>query len=165
MLENPTTAVQGQPGTADPAPVTKRYAPPNQRNRSLNRRKSADRYDRTTNAYGSDVEKNQVTASSGLQNENPRSSLIALEGCSNSVASQLMNDRWAAAMQSFNDPSIDPSEKPVMFAEKPTSAWGQYRLPHQFMAPTGGAASPGSQMDFLAELRRQMSNSSASLDG
>lgn len=34
----------------------------------------------------------------------------------------------------------------------------------QFMSPTGGVTSPGSQMDFLSELRRAKSNASASFD-
>ncbi|PON86371.1 hypothetical protein TorRG33x02_178230 [Trema orientale] len=181
MLENPTTAAQAQTQaqamTTESAMVVKRYAPPNQRNR-LNRRKSADRFDQTNNVYGNDVDKNQVSASrnvpvidhgdagsSSLLNENPRARLIALEGCSSSEASLLLNKRWAAAIQSYNDSSIEPSERPVMHSEKVPSAWGgQFRLPHQFMAPTGRPGSPGSQMDFLGELRRAISNSNASFD-
>lgn len=66
----------------------------------------ADRFDRANNLYGNDVEKNQVAAprnvpiidhgdsvSSNLLNVNPRSRLIALEGCYSSDASQLLNDR------------------------------------------------------------------------
>jgi hypothetical protein len=66
----------------------------------------ADRFDRANNLYGNDVEKNPGAASrnvpiidhgdsvsSNLLNENPRSRLIALEGCCTSEAFQLLNDR------------------------------------------------------------------------
>ncbi|GMN64116.1 hypothetical protein TIFTF001_033200, partial [Ficus carica] len=104
MLENPPTAAQPQPAITDSATVTKRYAPPNQRNRP-NRRKSADWFDRVINVYGNDADKSQVSASknvpvvdhgdaggSSLLNDNSRPGLIALDGCSNSEASQLLND-------------------------------------------------------------------------
>uniref|UniRef100_A0A2P2MDF9 Uncharacterized protein LOC105643541 isoform X2 n=1 Tax=Rhizophora mucronata TaxID=61149 RepID=A0A2P2MDF9_RHIMU len=97
MLENPTP-------TAPPDAV-KRYAPPNQRNRSLNRRKS----DRFNNYYVNDGERNQPhgaasrsvpvadhdgdVGSSNVPNESSRPGLIALEGCSRGEASQLLSDR------------------------------------------------------------------------
>ncbi|KAF4393883.1 hypothetical protein F8388_018374 [Cannabis sativa] len=277
MLENPSNAAVA--AATESATIVKRYAPPNQRSR-LHRRKSADRSDRTNNVYGNDVDKNQVSGSrnvpvidhgdaggSSLLNEKPRARLIALEGCSSSEASQLLNERWAATMQFYNDSTVeqpgrvthalhlsvcmrfehcstwtralckagtynglgtkaqmmsstgpsepahnllrecfvlplgaihichsDPnfsiktsftlcfsncvpsillhsvifssvSEKPVMCSDKASSAWGgQFRLPHQFMTPTGRPGSPGSQMDFLGELRRAISNFSASFD-
>ncbi|KAF3444245.1 hypothetical protein FNV43_RR13935 [Rhamnella rubrinervis] len=177
MLENPTPPSAQPPAAADPAAVVRRYAPPNQRNRSLNRRKSSDRFDRASSSYVNDVEKNQVTASknvpgtdlgdvgsNSLVNENPHAGLIALEGCCSSEASQLLNDRWEAAMQSLNDSSIDLSERPVLYSGSGASAWGHFRFPHQFMAPTDSTGSPGSQMDFLAELRRAMLNANANFD-
>ncbi|XP_062030647.1 uncharacterized protein LOC133746486 isoform X2 [Rosa rugosa] len=127
MLENPTSAA------ADPASVVKRYAPPNQRNRPLNRRKSAERFDRTNNLHGNDLEKNQIASSRG----------------------------WAATMHCFNDSSIDLSERPVMYSGS-GAAWGHFRLPHQLMAPAGGAGSPVSSMDFLSELCRLKHNSNVS---
>nr|XP_023885727.1 uncharacterized protein LOC111997823 isoform X1 [Quercus suber]POE69275.1 hypothetical protein CFP56_39970 [Quercus suber] len=163
MLENPTptathTAAAAATATADPA--IKRYAPPNQRNRSLNRRKS-DRFDRTNNLYANDVDKNQVagsknvpvvdlgdSGSSNLLNENPRTGLIALQGCCSSEASQLLSERWTAAMRSYNNPSIDLAERPVMYSGSGSSAWAQPRIPQQ--------------MDFLGELRRAMCNAHAS---
>ncbi|XP_062077458.1 uncharacterized protein LOC133782234 isoform X3 [Humulus lupulus] len=137
-----------------------------------------DRSDRTNNVFGNDVDKNQVPASRNvpvidhgdagsrsLLNENTRTRLIALEGCSSSEASQLLNERWAAAMQFYNDTTVESSEKPVMFSDKASSAWGgQFRFPHQFMTPTGRPGSPGSQMDFLGELCRAISNFNASFD-
>ncbi|XP_059460989.1 uncharacterized protein LOC132190112 [Corylus avellana] len=154
MLENPTPTLP-----ASDAPV-KRYAPPNQRNRNLHRRKSSDRFDRANNLYGNDVEKNQVAAprnvpiidhgdsvSSNLLNVNPRSRLIALEGCYSSEASQLLNDRWAAAMHCYSNPSIDLSERPVMYA---APAWVQ------------GQFTPQGRVDFLGELRRAVRNANAS---
>ncbi|XP_027356438.1 uncharacterized protein LOC113865860 isoform X2 [Abrus precatorius] len=153
MLENLPPA----PAT-ESATVVKRYAPPNQRNRSTNRRKSSDRLDRT-NSVGSDLEKNQAASprsvhipdhgdagSSNLLNENHNSRFVALEGCSCSAAAQLLNDRWTAAIQSYNNPK-DSSEKPVMYSGG-TSVWTQFRLPHQ--------------QDFLGELRRQMHNANPS---
>ncbi|KAG5044598.1 uncharacterized protein LOC114414412 isoform X1 [Glycine soja] len=179
MLEN----LQAPPPT-ESAPVVKRYAPPNQRNRSANRRKSSDRLDRT-NSIGNDLEKNQVAysrsvhipdhgdaGSSNLLNENHYSRLIALEGCSCSAAAQLLNDRWTAALQSYNNPK-DSSEKPVMYSSG-TSGWTPFRPPqqvislssplssHQIMAPATSASSSVSQQDFLGELRRQMHSANPS---
>ncbi|OIV97531.1 hypothetical protein TanjilG_12288 [Lupinus angustifolius] len=106
--------------------VIKRYAPPNQRNRSTHRRKSSDRLDRT-NSAGSDLDKNQVAslrnaqlpdqgdaAISNLPNENHYPRFVALEGCSCSAASQLLTDRWTAAMQSYNN----PTDSSVRFGRK-----------------------------------------------
>ncbi|KAK2446867.1 hypothetical protein QL285_017614 [Trifolium repens] len=150
------------------ATAAKRYAPPNQRNRSTNNRRksSSDRLDRTS-SVGSDVEKNQVSSSRNIQvpdhgdasssyilNENHYSRLIALDGCSSSAASQLLSDRWTAAIQSYNNPK-DSSEKPVMYSGG-TSVWTQFRLPHQIMSPAPSVSSSVSQLDFLGELRRQM---------
>ncbi|XP_042959647.1 uncharacterized protein LOC122294773 isoform X2 [Carya illinoinensis] len=96
MLENHTPTLSA----ADTA--VRRNAPSNLRNRPLNRRKSA--------------------GSSNLLNENHRSGLIALEGCCCSEASQLLDDRWAAALDCYNNPSIDLSERPVMYSGSAPSA-------------------------------------------
>ncbi|XP_028956297.2 uncharacterized protein LOC126615399 isoform X1 [Malus sylvestris] len=180
MLENPPSAAAA---AADPGAVVKRYAPPNQRysfrssmNRPLNRRKSADRFDRTNNPHGgSDLEKSQISSSrnisvmdhgdgssSSLLNENSRG-LIALEGCCTSEAFQLLHSRWAAAMRCFNDPSVDLPERPVMYTGS-SSAWGPFLLPHQLMASTVGAGSPGSPMDFFSEPCRSKNISSAGFE-
>ncbi|KAL4596804.1 hypothetical protein ACB092_12G189700 [Castanea dentata] len=173
MLENPTatathtaSAAAAAAATATTDPAIKRYAPPNQRNRPLNRRKS-DRFDRTNNLYANDVDKNQVagsknvpvidlgdSGSSNLLNENPRTGLIALQGCSSSEASRLLHDRWSAAMRSYQNPSIDLAERPVMYSGSGSSAWGHKQII--------GAGPSGSQMDFLGELRRAMCNAHAS---
>ncbi|KAK9993197.1 hypothetical protein SO802_022900 [Lithocarpus litseifolius] len=177
MLENPTptathtaAAAAAATATATADTAIKRYAPPNQRNRPLNRRKS-DRFDRTNNLYANDVDKNQVagsknvpvidlgdSGSSNLLNENPRTGLIALQGCCSSEASQLLNERWTAAMRSYHNPSIDLAERPVMYSGSGSAAWGQPRIPQQII----GAGPSGSQMDFLGELRRAMCNAHAS---
>ncbi|XP_030521392.1 uncharacterized protein LOC115734658 [Rhodamnia argentea] len=170
MPENPSSA-----SAADPSPaVVKRYAPPNQRNRSLGRRKSGEQLDRPNNFDVSDGEKNPTAASrntandqrdagsSNLPKENPHSGLIALEGCSTSEASRLLTDRWEATIHSCNDSSIDSSERPVMCSGSNASAWGHIKLPHQLIAPSG-VGSPGSQMDFLGELRQAMRNANAGL--
>ncbi|OMO89279.1 hypothetical protein CCACVL1_07941 [Corchorus capsularis] len=168
MLENPT------PTAPDSAPAIKRYAPPNQRNRSLGRRKSSDWFDWTNNVYGNDSEKNQPrnnpvgdagTGSSAILNEDLiRPALIPLEGCSRSEASRLLTNRWAAAIHRYNDPSVDLSERPVLYSGS-DSAWRNFRLPHQMMSPTNSIGhSSGSQMDFLGELRSAMRNASAGSD-
>ncbi|XP_039010350.1 uncharacterized protein LOC120139077 isoform X3 [Hibiscus syriacus] len=99
MLENPTSTAP------DAAPLIKRYAPPNQRNRSLGRHKSGDWFHWTNNVYGNDSEKNLGAASrnnnlvgdagsSAILNEDlHRPILIPLEGCSRSDASRLLSYR------------------------------------------------------------------------
>ncbi|XP_076940134.1 uncharacterized protein LOC143609192 [Bidens hawaiensis] len=152
MLENPTDS-------SSSTATVKRYAPPNQRNRNLGRRKSGgDRLDRA-GSYGNEGEKNQAA---GLRNvpimdhaEPPR--LIGLQGCCYSEAYQLLSNRWAAAMNAYESPSTDLSERPVMYSGSSASAWGQFRLPHQMI----GGAPLGPQMDFISELRQAMHNSNA----
>ncbi|XP_030510550.1 uncharacterized protein LOC115725245 isoform X3 [Cannabis sativa] len=161
MLENPSNAAVA--AATESATIVKRYAPPNQRSR-LHRRKSADK-NQVSGSRSVPVIDHGDAGGSSLLNEKPRTRLIALEGCSSSEASQLLNERWAATMQFYNDSTVEQPEKPVMCSDKASSAWGgQFRLPHQFMTPTGRPGSPGSQMDFLGELRRAISNFSASFD-
>ncbi|OVA06287.1 hypothetical protein BVC80_8399g9 [Macleaya cordata] len=155
MLENPNDSTIA-------TTTVKRYAHPNQRNRVLNRRKSGDRFGGTNSAYGNDGDKNQAASrnipiidhgeagSSNLLNDKPHPGLIAINGCCNSEAAQLLNYRWAAAMHSFNDPPLDLSERPVMYSGAGGSAWGHSRAPPQ--------------VDFLAELRRAMRDANASVD-
>ncbi|EEF37776.1 uncharacterized protein LOC8288304 isoform X1 [Ricinus communis] len=171
MLENPP------PPQPDSSAVVKRYAPPNQRNRSLNRRKSGDRLDRSNSLFANDAEKNQHVpsrnipvldhfdiGSSNLMHENSHPRLIALEGCYRSEASQLLNERWAQAMHNYNDTSVDLSERPAMYSGSSASAWGHSRLPHQFMLQANSGPSSGSQMDFLSELRRAIRDASPNSD-
>ncbi|KAE8663260.1 hypothetical protein F3Y22_tig00112989pilonHSYRG00061 [Hibiscus syriacus] len=151
MLEDPTSTAP------DAAPIIKRYAPPNQRNRSLGRRKSGEKNlgaaSRNNNLDGD-------AGSSGILNEDHhRPTLIPLEGCSRSDASRLLSNRWAAALHRYHDTSIDLSERPVLYSGSSDSAWRNFRLPHQMMSPTNTTGpSSGSQMDFLAELRRAIRN-------
>ncbi|XP_028956298.2 uncharacterized protein [Malus domestica] len=70
---------------------------------------------------------------------------------------------WAAAMRCFNDPSVDLPERPVMYTGS-SSAWGPFLLPHQLMASTVGAGSPGSPMDFFSEPCRSKNISSAGFE-
>ncbi|TVU29332.1 hypothetical protein EJB05_20895 [Eragrostis curvula] len=131
----------------------KRYTPPVHRNRANNRRKSGDRADKANYPYSNDGEKSNVpslknlpplvphdTFFSNVQNDYSQTRLVPLDGCSASEASQLLSDRWAAAMNLYNDQSIDSSEKPVMYSGSAGSSWGHLKLPHQ--------------MNFLEELRR-----------
>lgn len=163
MLENPPDP---SPNTL-PAPI-KRYAPPNQRNRGLNRRKSGDRSERTSNLHSTDGDKNlgtglqsalsidhSDTGSSNCVYESYHPRLIALNGCCRSEASQLLDERWKAAIRCYSDPTVDLSERPVMYTGSAASAWGNFRLPHQLMSPP--------QMDFLVELEHAINSSSASL--
>ncbi|XP_022771621.1 uncharacterized protein LOC111314479 isoform X1 [Durio zibethinus] len=170
MLENPT------PTAPDSASANKRHAPPNQRNRSLGRRKSGDWFDWTNNFYGNDSEKNQVATSRSnpvdagnsaivLKDDHPRPALIPLEGCSRSDAYQLLSNRWAAALHLYHDTSIDLSERPVLYSGSSDSAWRNFRLPHQMMSPTNSTGSlSGSQMDLLGELRCGIRNANANSD-
>ncbi|TYG43339.1 hypothetical protein E1A91_D11G008000v1 [Gossypium mustelinum] len=51
------------------------------------------------------------------------------------------------------------SERPVLYSRISDSAWRNFRLPHQMMSPANNTGpSSGSQMDFLAELRRAIRN-------
>ncbi|XP_042489143.1 uncharacterized protein LOC122069239 [Macadamia integrifolia] len=88
MLESPTDS-------SAPPTTVKRYAPPNQRNRVHNRRKSGDRLERTSISYSNDEEKNQTSSrnTSNHLNENAPPRLIALNRCCSSEAVQLLNDR------------------------------------------------------------------------
>ncbi|RZC56323.1 hypothetical protein C5167_015177 [Papaver somniferum] len=143
MLENPNDS------TIPVSASVKRYAPPNQRNHGLSRRKSG----------GIDGDKNQAASKNititdqgdaGSSKFYPQGVLIPLDGCSNSEAAQLLNTRWEAAMHAFNDPPLDLTERPVMYSGTGASTWGQ------------GQARPPQQMDFLAELRRAIrANASA----
>nr|CAB3447192.1 unnamed protein product [Digitaria exilis] len=47
---------------------------------------------------------------------------------------------WTAAMNLYNDQTLDSSEKPVMYSGSTGTSWGHLKLPHQ--------------MNFLEELRR-----------
>ncbi|XLS66968.1 hypothetical protein HN51_017991 [Arachis hypogaea] len=111
MLDNAQAAIL--PQAAESGTVVKRYAPPNQRNRSANRRKSSDRLDRG-NSAGNDSEKNQNAlprnahvpdqgdiGGYSLVNENHYSRFIALEGCSCSAASQLLNDHMFTSCSQY----------------------------------------------------------------
>lgn len=134
----------------------KRFVPP-QRNRSLNRRKSGDKFEKINYSYGVDGDKSQASiakkfsiidhgdsGTSYIQNESNHTGLVALDGCSTSEAAQLLNDRWAAIMHSYSDQSIEISERPIMYSGASGSSWGHLKLPHQ--------------MDFAAELQRAIHN-------
>ncbi|XP_050205486.1 uncharacterized protein LOC126655371 isoform X2 [Mercurialis annua] len=166
MLENPTPAPApaALPIPADSSATVKRYAPPNQRNRSINRRKSGEKNQHVPSRTASGLDHFDVGGGNPL-NENSRPCLVALEGCSRSEVAQLLNDRWALAMHNYNDTSVDLSERPLMYSGNSAAAWGHFKLPHQFMpqANSGGPSS-GPQMDFLSELRRAMRSANANPD-
>ncbi|KAK7277418.1 hypothetical protein RIF29_18570 [Crotalaria pallida] len=137
----------------NPGAVIKRYAPPNQRNRSSNRRKSS-----SSSSFSSEL---GVGVGDNIHYPTPTARFVALQGCSGSAASHLLTHRWTAAMHSFNNPK-DSSEKPVMYSGGTSSVWTQFRLPHQIMTPPASASSSVPQLDFLGELRRQMHSADTS---
>ncbi|EMS56171.1 hypothetical protein TRIUR3_23456 [Triticum urartu] len=115
-------------------------------NRANNRRKAGDRAEKANYSYNIDGEKSHVPSLKNLppiihhdafvsnaQNDYSHARLVPLEGCSASEASQLLSERWAAAMNMYNDPNDSP-DKPVMYAGSGGSSWGQghMKLPHQF---------------------------------
>ncbi|KAG7533361.1 hypothetical protein ISN45_Aa08g009960 [Arabidopsis thaliana x Arabidopsis arenosa] len=114
-MQNPNSSSSMVDSTSAP----KRYTPPNQRNRSSNRRRSRGSF------HSNDGESSQPVAV-GFQRENSSPKIISLEGCSRSEAFHLLSDRWAAAMHLYNDPSIDLSERPMMYYGG--DVWG--KLPH-----------------------------------
>ncbi|KAL3653219.1 hypothetical protein CASFOL_002900 [Castilleja foliolosa] len=170
MLENPRA---DSPAAAASIAAVKRYAHPNQRNRSLGRRKSGgDRLERM-NSYVNDGDKNPLGAtrsgpiadhvdstSNNRTYESVRAKLIPLHGCCNSEAAQLLSNRWTAAMNAHNSLPEDSAERPVMYTKKNASPWGRSILPHLLIQPTGGA-STGLQRDFLSELRQAMHNANS----
>ncbi|XP_068664956.1 uncharacterized protein [Aristolochia californica] len=102
MLENPSDT------------VGRRYAPPSQRNRALNRKKSGDRFERINHSFGNEGGKSLVTSSSNIP--------VVDHG----------DAGWAVAMHAYNDTSIDQSERPAIYSGASSSAWGHSKLPHQF---------------------------------
>ncbi|XP_031100045.1 uncharacterized protein LOC116004223 isoform X1 [Ipomoea triloba] len=174
MVETPTT---DSTATANIATV-KRYAPPNQRNRSLGRRKSGvDRLERA-NSYASDGEKNQNNIPRNItsldhgdaggsnriyENRRPGGSvinIIPLNGCCNSDVYQLLNERWTTAMNLYNNLPEGSPERPVMYTRNASNP-SPWRLPHQ-MSQTASGPSVGLQKDFLSELWQAMQNSNPS---
>lgn len=167
MLEIPVT---DSSSTANIATV-KRYAPPNQRNRSLGRRKSGIERHERSNSNGSDGEKNQNSISRnkasldhhGDTGGNSRTyekrypsgsnmNIISLNGCCNSEVVRLLNDRWVATMNMYNSFPEGSSERPVMYTRN-AMPW---RLPHQMSQGAGIGPSVGVQRDFLRELWQAM---------
>ncbi|XP_073291669.1 uncharacterized protein [Primulina huaijiensis] len=110
MLENPS--VDSSAAAVNMATV-KRYAPPNQRNRLLGRRKSVGE---PASTYANDGERNHISCTKansmvdhGYAGVNKRpgeihcSRLIPLHGCSDSEAFQLLNNRWTAVLSAYNN--------------------------------------------------------------
>ncbi|CAA7060739.1 unnamed protein product, partial [Microthlaspi erraticum] len=112
-MQNPNSSM------VDPTSAPKRYTPPNQRNRSSNRRRSRG------SSIGNEGERSQPVAV-GFQKENSSPRIISPEGCCGSEAYQLLSGRWAAAMHLYNDPTVDLSERPMMYYGG--DVWG--KLPH-----------------------------------
>ncbi|XP_073291670.1 uncharacterized protein [Primulina huaijiensis] len=148
MLENPS--VDSSAAAVNMATV-KRYAPPNQRNRLLGRRKSVGDRLEPASTYANDGERNHISCTKansmvdhGYAGVNKRpgeihcSRLIPLHGCSDSEAFQLLNN-----------------QRPVLYTKKNASAWGRAFLPQ---LPT---VSSGLRRDFLSELQQAMNNANS----
>ncbi|CAG7878149.1 uncharacterized protein LOC103870653 isoform X1 [Brassica rapa] len=132
---------------ADPSSNTKKYTPPGLRNPSGGNKKTGDRAGSQQNKDG---ERSQTQAS-GSQMEKASPKIITLKDCATSEAYQLLSERWAAAMHQYNDPTVDLSERPVMYYGG--SVWG--KLPHQILASANNTLSPKiTPADYRAELRR-----------
>ncbi|XP_051141632.1 uncharacterized protein LOC127258723 [Andrographis paniculata] len=169
MLENSSS---DSLASAAGAAAVKRYAPPNQRHRSLGRRKSGGERLERASSYANDVERNSIgppksgpiadhgdSAYNNRTGESLRVKLIPLQGCHSSEASQLLNNRWEAAVNALNNLPEDSAERPVLYTAKGTPAWGQAYLPHLVMQPAG--VSTGLQRDFLSELQQAMQNANS----
>ncbi|KAL1211988.1 hypothetical protein V5N11_023958 [Cardamine amara subsp. amara] len=125
---------------------TKRYTPPNQR-KSSNRRNSGEG---TSSQQSKDGERSQP-ADTGSQMGNFPQSVITPQDCSRSEAYQLMRERYAAAVLEYNDPTVDLSERPIMYYEG--RIWG--KLPHQILASANKILPPSiSPTDYITEMRQ-----------
>ncbi|KAJ4893115.1 hypothetical protein Rs2_19909 [Raphanus sativus] len=132
---------------ADPSSNTKKYTPPNQRNPSGNSKKIGDR---ASSQQHKDGERSQPLAT-GSQMEKASQKIATLKDCATSEAYQLLSQRWATAMHQYNDPTVDLSERPIMYYGG--SVWG--KLPHQILAAANNTLPPKiSPADYRAEVRR-----------
>ncbi|CAF1936218.1 BnaC05g44360D [Brassica napus] len=127
---------------ADPSYNTKKYTPPGLRNPSGVNKKIGDR---AGSQQSKDGERSQP------QMEKASQKIITLKDSATSEAYQLLSERWAAAMHQYNDPTVDLSERPVMYYGG--SVWG--KLPHQILASANNTLPPKiTPADYRAEVRR-----------
>ncbi|XP_078434334.1 uncharacterized protein LOC144705500 [Wolffia australiana] len=138
----------------DVAPDIKRYVPPPFRKHVPNRRKSGERVDRISSSHGPSGNKSwdnstsrPSTSSSAhcvdkiFRERNSHSGLIPLAGCHGSEAAKFLDQRWAAAVNSYKKNTDLPGGRPITyFGGSDTSCAPQLKFPHQ--------------MNLLAELRR-----------
>ncbi|CAH2044802.1 unnamed protein product, partial [Thlaspi arvense] len=104
-------------------------------------------------SLGNEGERSQAVA---FHKENPSPQIISPEGCSRSEAYQLLSDRWAAAMHLYNDPTVDLSERPMMYYGG--DVWG--KLPHKILAPANKTLPPPMlPNDYRTEHRRGLADS------
>ncbi|WZZ62888.1 uncharacterized protein BNAC05G44360D isoform X2 [Brassica napus] len=124
---------------ADPSYNTKKYTPPGLRNPSGVNKKIGG------SQQSKDGERSQP------QMEKASQKIITLKDSATSEAYQLLSERWAAAMHQYNDPTVDLSERPVMYYGG--SVWG--KLPHQILASANNTLPPKiTPADYRAEVRR-----------
>ncbi|KAH9314596.1 hypothetical protein KI387_023223, partial [Taxus chinensis] len=117
-------------------------------NRVISKRHSRDRFDRIGSFSNDNGEKdgslpNNIASfdrggpsgtnnSSNNNTESLTPGIVRVHGCSNSELAKTMSDRWAAAVHSCNDPSLDATERPVVYSSSGGgSGWGSSKLAHQ----------------------------------
>ncbi|URE30961.1 hypothetical protein MUK42_05743 [Musa troglodytarum] len=104
------------------------FVPPPPRNRSINRRRPGDRYDKVNYPHGIDEEKSHEfyprkfslaehgeVGGNCVANDNTHPKLIPLDGCSASEAVTFLTERWAAAVHLLDNSSADVSVKPSAY--------------------------------------------------
>ncbi|CAN8260127.1 unnamed protein product [Cochlearia groenlandica] len=133
---------------ADPSSNKERYTPPSKRNPPGNRKNTGG--DRTSSQQNKDGNRSQLV-DTGFQTEKTSRKIIRLNGCSRSEAYQLLSERWGAGMHLYNDPTVDLSERPIMYYGG--SVWG--KLPHQILASANNTLPPSMlPKDYTRELRK-----------
>ncbi|KMZ58737.1 hypothetical protein ZOSMA_74G00810 [Zostera marina] len=123
-------------------------------NRVFNNRKkpvSKDQFERNKyRSYSKKVPVMEQHGKVGNPHSNSNSNVISLDGCCSSNASKLLKDRWTAVIASYNDASVDISERPLMYSGDSESSCSQMKLPQQSV-----------KMDFPTKLRHLICNANA----
>ncbi|VVA96835.1 unnamed protein product [Arabis nemorensis] len=132
---------------ADSSSNKELYTPPSRRGQDAGTKKPTGNHkkggDRDSGQQNKDGEKSQPQIQKTPQR------IITLKDCSKSEAYQLLSQRWATAMHLYNDPTVDLSERPIMYYGG--SVWG--KLPHQILASANKTLPPPS--DYLPDVRRR----------
>ncbi|KFK38220.1 hypothetical protein AALP_AA3G084400 [Arabis alpina] len=130
---------------ADLSSNQKKYIHPFQRTSTGKPKKAGGQ---TSGQQNKDGEKSQPL-DAGFQKEKTPQKIITIKDCSKSEAYHLLSKRWADAMHLYNDPTVDLSERPIMYYGG--SVWG--KLPHQILASANKTLPPPS--GYIPEARRR----------